>query len=236
MSFLIHHRRCWQRADLAAPPALQALQLKTDMENRQYRSFPHYTRQGYRTARLPPALRDRLTRTWTQKRHQAQREDYDTRYITGNHSKDSDKPAAHILSIHEHDPELMRDIEAFIKEELVKWTGMHNLRHTATYGIREYSDGAVLHTHVDQYTTHILSAIVHVGSLGMRKPWHLAVQHRHMEQPEEIPFTPEVDVILYESSSLAHGRPTPLEGERFANLFVHFAPDDWDQTLKRLDL
>ena len=148
---------------LSAPPALQALQLKTDMENRQYRIFPHYTRKGYRTARLPPALRERLTRTWTQKRHQAQREDYDTRYITGSHSKDSDKPAAHLLSIHEHDPELMRDIEAFIKEELAKWTGMHNLRHTATYGIREYSDGAVLHTHVDQYNTHILSAIVHVA-------------------------------------------------------------------------
>ena len=54
-----------------------------------------------------------------------------------------------------------------------------------------------------------------------------------MEQPE-MSFTPEVDVILYELSSLAHSRLTPLEGERFANLFVHFAPDDWDQTLQRL--
>ena len=174
MSFLIHHRQCLRPSVL---PGLQALQLKTDMENRQYRRFPHYTRQGYRTARLPPALRERLTRTWTQKRHQAQREDYDTRYITGSHSKDSDKPAAHMLSIHEHDPELMRDIEAFIKEELVKWTGMHNLRHTATYGIREYSDGAVLHTHVDQYTTHILSAIWLAGHAQAVEPGGAAPAH-----------------------------------------------------------
>lgn len=28
-----------------------------------------------------------------------------------------------------------------------------------------------------------------------------------------------------------HGRPTPFEGEGFANIFVHFAPmDDWSLT------
>jgi hypothetical protein len=230
MSFLIGHHRCLR----STFPALQALQLKTDLENRAYRSFPHYTRQGYHTARLPPALRERLTRTWTQKRHQARPEDSDPRYITGPGGADA--PPAYMLQLSEHDPDLVRDLEAFVKQELEAWTGMTHLRHTSTYGIREYTDGAVLHTHVDRHETHILSAIVHVGSLGARRPWHLAVQNRHMKQPVEIAFTPEVDVILYESASLAHGRPKPFQGERFANLFLHFAPHDWGETLQRLDI
>ena len=53
---------------------------------------------------------------------------------------------------------------------------------------------------------------------------------------KNIAFTDGIDIILYESSSLVHGRPTPYQGEIFANLFIHFAPDNWKDTLKDLDL
>jgi hypothetical protein len=32
------------------------------------------------------------------------------------------------------------------------------------------------------------------------------------------------DMVLYESLSVIHGRPFPLQGEYYANLFVHFEP------------
>mmetsp|Transcript_16261 Transcript_16261/g.22921 ORF Transcript_16261/g.22921 Transcript_16261/m.22921 type:complete len:112 (-) Transcript_16261:224-559(-) len=32
------------------------------------------------------------------------------------------------------------------------------------------------------------------------------------------------DLVLYESHSLIHGRPFPLKGKKYANLFVHFEP------------
>lgn len=32
------------------------------------------------------------------------------------------------------------------------------------------------------------------------------------------------DMVLYESHSVIHGRPFPLKGKYFANVFVHFEP------------
>jgi len=32
------------------------------------------------------------------------------------------------------------------------------------------------------------------------------------------------DMVLYESHSLLHGRPFPLKGRYFANIFIHFEP------------
>jgi prolyl 4-hydroxylase len=32
------------------------------------------------------------------------------------------------------------------------------------------------------------------------------------------------DMVLYESGSLIHGRPFPLKGKYFANIFIHFEP------------
>lgn len=32
------------------------------------------------------------------------------------------------------------------------------------------------------------------------------------------------DMVLYESGSLVHGRPFPLKGKYFANIFIHFEP------------
>ena len=47
-------------------------------------------------------------------------------------------------------------------------------------------------------------------------------------------FNNDIDVILYESSTLIHGRPLPLNGDIFANFFIHFAPSDWENQLNSL--
>jgi len=49
------------------------------------------------------------------------------------------------------------------------------------------------------------------------------------------------DMVLYESGSLIHGRPFPLKGRFYANIFIHFEPtgrplnDPTDNYLETLD-
>ena len=33
------------------------------------------------------------------------------------------------------------------------------------------------------------------------------------------------DLLLYESAKLLHGRPTPFDGDFYANIFVHYMPE-----------
>jgi prolyl 4-hydroxylase len=35
------------------------------------------------------------------------------------------------------------------------------------------------------------------------------------------------DMLLYEGGRLPHGRPTPLKGDYFYNVFAHFRPIDY---------
>eukprot|EP01128_Nolandella_sp_AFSM9_P011190 TRINITY_DN7907_c0_g1_i2.p1 TRINITY_DN7907_c0_g1~~TRINITY_DN7907_c0_g1_i2.p1 ORF type:complete len:187 (+),score=43.66 TRINITY_DN7907_c0_g1_i2:188-748(+) len=142
-------------------------------------------------------------------------------------------PPSYIMHLKDLNPELCRDLEKFVKEKLEEWTGLKDLQHTATYGIREYLDGTVLANHVDRFETHVLSAIVHVGDILPREDWLLQVQDRR-KAPKSIAFTRDIDVVLYESSTLVHGRTIPFQGERYANIFFHFAPNDWHAQLLAL--
>ena len=42
------------------------------------------------------------------------------------------------------------------------------------------------------------------------------------------------DVILYESAKCYHGRPIPLEGTEYANIFLHYKPLKWDKFTKEI--
>jgi prolyl 4-hydroxylase len=56
----------------------------------------------------------------------------------------------------------------------------------------------------------------------MDEPWPLEV-YGHDGQATNV--TMEVgDMILYESHSVIHGRPFPLQGDLYANIFLHFEP------------
>jgi hypothetical protein len=37
------------------------------------------------------------------------------------------------------------------------------------------------------------------------------------------------DMVLYESHTTLHGRPFPMKGRFYANVFVHFSPFDHDE-------
>lgn len=115
----------------------------------------------------------------------------------------------------------------------------------------------MIREHVDTGSTHIISAIAQIAQEGMEEPWALTfIDHkgsRHyitMEVPITttnhhthpyhmglltscVPTAPVCvlqpqDLVFYESATCLHGRPKPMRGGYFANVFTHFCPADWD--------
>lgn len=116
---------------------------------------------------------------------------------------------------------LHESIWKFVEGEVSKWIpSATSFSRSSLYGIRVYTSGAMLATHVDRHPL-ITSAIINVAQ-DVDEPWPLEVYGRD-GLAVNITMEPG-EVILYESHSLLHGRPFPLEGRYFANIFVHFAP------------
>ena len=114
---------------------------------------------------------------------------------------------------------LKQDIWDAAKSTIEQWTGME-LRPSSMYGIRKYTEGAILSPHVDRIPL-ISSCIVNVAQ-DVDEPWPLEVIDR---EGNAVNVTMEPgDMVLYESHSLIHGRPFPLKGRYFANIFIHFEP------------
>ena len=105
------------------------------------------------------------------------------------------------------------------KSTVEEWTGQ-NLTQCSLYGIRIYTEGAVLNTHVDRLPL-VSSAIINVAQ-DTDEPWPLELIG-HDGKAYNVTMEPG-DMVLYESHSVLHGRPFPLKGRFMANLFIHFEP------------
>jgi hypothetical protein len=132
--------------------------------------------------------------------------------------------------------ELKNAIWEAAKSTVEAWTGME-LKPISQYGIRIYTEGAILNPHVDRLPL-VSSCIVNVAQ-DLDEPWPLEVYDR---QGNAVNVTMEPgDMVLYESHSLIHGRPFPLKGRYFANIFIHFEPtgrklgDTSDDYMNELD-
>merc|ERR1712038_679180 len=105
------------------------------------------------------------------------------------------------------------------KTTLEEWTG-EELQPCSLYGIRVYTEGAILATHVDRLPL-VSSAIVNVAQ-DVDEPWPIEVIG-HDGRAHNVTMEPG-DMVLYESHSVLHDRPFPLKGRYFANIFIHFEP------------
>jgi len=99
------------------------------------------------------------------------------------------------------------------------------LKHEATYGIRRYTNGSWLTSHVDRFNTHVVSAILNIGQ-DVDEDWPLHIMDNSGNQHA---VTMEAgEMVWYESARAIHGRPAPLNGKYFDNLFIHYSPvGDW---------
>eukprot|EP00599_Poterioochromonas_sp_BG-1_P000097 CAMPEP_0173147108 /NCGR_PEP_ID=MMETSP1105-20130129/8909_1 /TAXON_ID=2985 /ORGANISM="Ochromonas sp., Strain BG-1" /LENGTH=411 /DNA_ID=CAMNT_0014061471 /DNA_START=140 /DNA_END=1375 /DNA_ORIENTATION=+ len=115
------------------------------------------------------------------------------------------------------------------------WVG-HKIEPTSLYGIRLYTGGSVLATHVDRLPL-ISSCIINVDQ-DVDEPWPIEV-YDHDGNAYNVTMEPG-DLVLYESSTILHGRPFPMKGRYYANIFVHFQPldharmNELDQTAREI--
>jgi hypothetical protein len=91
---------------------------------------------------------------------------------------------------------------------------------TSVYGIRVYKQGSVLAPHVDRLPL-VTSAIINVAQ-DVDEPWSLELIG-HDGKAHNVTMEPG-QMVLYESHSVIHGRPFPLKGNYYANVFLHFEP------------
>ncbi|KAL7476247.1 hypothetical protein ACHAW6_002120 [Cyclotella cf. meneghiniana] len=123
--------------------------------------------------------------------------------------------------------ELKRRWQGRLKELVEAWTGVE-LETTDMYGMREYTKGARLVTHVDRESTHAASLIVNIAQENVTKPWTIEVND-HANRLHEVVMEPG-DIVYYESAKALHGRNTPLQNGKYINLFTHYRPlndPDW---------
>lgn len=113
---------------------------------------------------------------------------------------------------------LRAETHAALQPVVEAWVGDY-LEPTFVYGIREYLDGAVLKPHRDRTDTHVASVILNIDQ-DVQQDWPLLIED-HFYRQHEVVLKPG-EMILYEGARLKHGRPQPLQGDRFANVFVHF--------------
>lgn len=118
--------------------------------------------------------------------------------------------------------ELRQRIWDGLRPTVREWTGQH-LADAALFGVRVYRRGAVLAPHVDRSPL-VIGVVLNVDQeeTPEEEPWPLEVI-AHDGWAHNVTLEPG-EMVLYESHSVIHGRPFPLEGSFLANLFVHYEP------------
>ncbi|KAG7368888.1 2-oxyglutarate/Fe(II) oxygenase [Nitzschia inconspicua] len=110
-----------------------------------------------------------------------------------------------------------------LKTMVEEWAG-EPVEQTVMYGLRMYTEGARLLTHVDRHSTHAVSLIVNVAQGNLTEPWPVEVQD-HANRMHEVIMEPG-DVVYYESAKCLHARNRPMRGPNayYVNLFTHYRP------------
>lgn len=116
---------------------------------------------------------------------------------------------------------LTRRWKALIQPVMERWTNT-TLEPTDMYGIRVYKNGAWLSNHVDREATHAVSGIINVEQVGLEEEWEVHIWDIHGNR-QRVSMEPG-SMLLYESARCMHGRPVPLVGREYANIFVHYRP------------
>eukprot|EP00535_Pseudo-nitzschia_heimii_P007192 CAMPEP_0197175064 /NCGR_PEP_ID=MMETSP1423-20130617/1386_1 /TAXON_ID=476441 /ORGANISM="Pseudo-nitzschia heimii, Strain UNC1101" /LENGTH=595 /DNA_ID=CAMNT_0042624125 /DNA_START=60 /DNA_END=1847 /DNA_ORIENTATION=- len=208
-------------------------ELDRHVSNRdQPRSMVNMTSTGYTKRRAPPELMKLLTSFWEVNSSRKKREEWGEASVFANHwSSPTYMVSVEDESLEGGGDDLKKAVWDAAVDGIAEWTGgIAKIRPVSLYGIREYTEGAVLSPHVDRVPL-VSSGIVNVAQ-DVDEPWPLEVYDRN-GLAVNVTMEPG-DMILYESHSLIHGRPFPLKGRYFANVFIHFEPyDGWDDASAR---
>jgi prolyl 4-hydroxylase len=182
--------------------------------------IPRYTQLGLDKAMMSNELFQQLSSYY----HKCADSDKRDEFVEGEFlNNQTDNVPSELIDI----PENLRQV--IISELLPRcqtWS-QSELEFSALYGIRVYKRGTSLKMHTDTDSTHIISVILNVAQ-QVDSEWGLEIDD-HMERRHSVNLVPG-ELIFYEGARLNHGRPTPLNGESYANIFLHFRPKGLDFT------
>ncbi len=210
-------------------------------------AFPAFTATGFKAMETPKPVQKWFMDFWNRRQK--------------NRRLESWHGDATQVSFHETPTTFIDiDLERYEKEKIAnvhmlpiveEWSGVAPLELTSFYGIREYPEGSILTSHIDRIETHVLSVTFSIAKLDPKTmtviedtskltPWPLEVTTYNGEivRYDHFPGT----MVLYESSKLIHGRPTPNPpGSVHVSAFLHFKPlhmhgseaTQWDMITKR---
>jgi prolyl 4-hydroxylase len=177
--------------------------------------IPAYTKAGFIKQSLPDILFSKIKRFYTENSATISEETVAGDYILKG--KGSKVNGSSLIDLSD---DLRNEIHDQLKTSMERWSGQ-DLLPTYVYGIRIYHRGAILRPHRDRLATHIIGAIISVAQ-DVDEDWPLIIyDHQHREH--SVILKPG-DVVFYESGTLIHGRPSPLNGNSFANVFCHCKP------------
>ncbi|MCB1622627.1 MAG: hypothetical protein KDI44_18040 [Thiothrix sp.] len=169
-----------------------------------------YTGRGFLKQRIPDDLFHRILAFYFGNINRVS-EEADKVHIRGK----NDEISSEMIELPD---EFKAEIHAALLPLAEAWIGRY-LEPTFVFGIRRYLDTSVLKNHRDRQDTHVASAILNIAQ-DVRKPWPLYIEDHHY-RGHKVLLSPG-DMVLYEGCKLKHGRPEPLDGDYFCNIFVHF--------------
>jgi hypothetical protein len=182
---------------------------------------PNVTEDGFRLIRTPSEVFEAIERF------------YNASHATHRREEDDGGPLYNQHQITTWHTPLPPDVKRFVFDELQKtmeaWApSVGPLKGTSAYGVRTYETGSYLHLHVDTAQTHVVSGIMNVAQdLEGGDDWPVEILD-HGGKLHAVNMKPG-DLLLYESARLLHGRPSPFKGRSYANVFVHYQPQDgWE--------
>jgi len=210
---------------------------RIEMSLRQPAGMVNYTKTGFMKIRAPEELRNLIAAHWERNKDAKTQEKWPVGNVYTNHWK----APTYMVSVEDQGLRgggyaLKQKIWDAAQSTIENWTGME-LKPTSMYGIRVYTEGAILSPHVDRMPL-VSSCIINVAQ-DVDEPWPLEVYDR-AGNAVNVTMEPG-DMVLYESHSLLHGRPFELKGRYYANIFIHFEPtgrplhDDSNDYLNNLD-
>mmetsp|Transcript_15567 Transcript_15567/g.21269 ORF Transcript_15567/g.21269 Transcript_15567/m.21269 type:complete len:527 (-) Transcript_15567:272-1852(-) len=193
---------------------------RVSMSLRQPSAMQNYTELGFKKIRAPDHVMELVKKFWETNHGSQSPENWPTGNTYTNHwEAETNMVSVENPKLRGGGTKIKSAIWSAARETIEEWTG-EELTQCSLYGIRVYKEGAVLATHVDRMPL-VSSAIVNVAQ-DVDEPWPLEV-YAHDGMAYNVTMEPG-DMVLYESHSVLHGRPFPLKGRYYANIFIHFEP------------
>jgi prolyl 4-hydroxylase len=173
-----------------------------------------YTKNGIERGQIPADLFQSLSKFY----HSTSSVNRKDEFVEGEYlHSETDSTPSQLIDIPES---LRQQIGNTLLPICERWS-QKRLKLSSIYGIRVYARGTSLKMHTDTSDTHIISAIMNIAQ-EVDSDWPLMVED-HMFRTHAV-YLNEGGMLLYEGARLAHGRPEPLDGDSYANIFVHFDP------------